>query len=126
MPPQSFITVLEIASAPPASRAVTRVLPHTVDRFEVKRAVKEPAAVLVAVLLYVCFVFDTTTLTCESEWNPLPRTTSGDSSAIQTFATVFADAAVGAVTTSAAPRSVSMRRTVMFPGYPIRPRSQRV
>src|SRR6476469_4890405 len=78
----------------------------------------------------MCRVFDTTTLTVDSEWNPLPRTTSGDSSAIQTFATPVAEPA-GLATTSIAPRRTSALRIagrwlLMVVRYPIRPRADQV
>jgi hypothetical protein len=126
MPPQSFITVVETADTPLASRADTNVLPHCFVRLDAKRAVKPPDVVLVAVVLYRCLALATATVTFELAWKPLPRTTSGDWSAIQTFASVFADAPVGLATTSAAPKRTSMRRTVMFRAYPIRPRPDRV
>jgi hypothetical protein len=75
-------------------------------------------------------VFDTTTLTVVSEWNPLPRTTSGDSSAIQTFAIPGTEPA-GLATTSIAPKRTSAARIagrwfLMVVRYPIRPRSEQV
>jgi hypothetical protein len=113
-PPQSFITVVETASTPLASRADTRVLPHCLVRVDAKRAVKPPDTVLVAVVLYRCFAFATVTVTFELAWKPLPRTTSGDWSAIQTFATGFADALVAVAAMTPAAKRTSMRRTVMF------------
>jgi hypothetical protein len=51
MPPQSFMTIFEIASTPLASRAEMKVVPHCLDRLDVNRAVKVPDAVLVAAFL---------------------------------------------------------------------------